>query len=103
MLPEGYPILVEKLAPQESLFRPREDGESVGEGVPLFLLNPDFSIKRSDRFWLSPTPDIPSIGWKARCHRVAGILGFQATLKDFRKWIEDLLLWVRPILFDNYF
>lgn len=93
VLPEGYPILVEKLAPREAVFHPREDGFRTGEAVPILLLSDRFSAVRSDRFWLSPTPDQPSIAWRARCHRLAGVLGIRpAEAEGPCIWIVNLHL-----------
>ncbi len=47
----------------------RDDGASAGEYAPIFLK--DLPARRSDTFWLSPTPDVPgSRGWGARLPRI---------------------------------
>tara|TARA_R100000027_G_scaffold63770_1_gene56750 strand:- start:27757 stop:28545 length:789 start_codon:yes stop_codon:yes gene_type:complete len=93
VVPEAYPLLLEAIDPKDSVFYPREDGTHTGEGVPILLLGDEFSVFRSDRFWLSPTPDQPSIGWKARCHRLAGVLGLHpAEDPSARIWLINLHL-----------
>ncbi|MBC2600455.1 endonuclease/exonuclease/phosphatase family protein [Puniceicoccus vermicola] len=93
VLPEAYPYLLERIAPKDAVFYPREDGTHTGEGVPIMLLGDCFSVFHSDRFWLSPTPDEPSIGWKARCHRLAGVLGLHPNQDpETRVWLINLHL-----------
>ncbi|MGE9291425.1 MAG: endonuclease/exonuclease/phosphatase family protein, partial [Puniceicoccales bacterium] len=93
VLPEAYPILLERIAPKDAVFYPREDGTHTGEGVPILLLGDCFSVFHSDRFWLSPTPDEPSIGWQARCHRLAGVLGLHPhDDPETRIWLINLHL-----------
>lgn len=48
----------------------RDDGKNEGEFSPLFISN-EFSIENYGTFWLSETPDIPSIGWDASYKRIA--------------------------------
>ncbi|MDL2297415.1 endonuclease/exonuclease/phosphatase family protein [Bacteroidales bacterium OttesenSCG-928-B11] len=48
----------------------REDGVSKGEYAAIFWLKSRFSLIDSGHFWLSETPQIPSKGWDAACHRM---------------------------------
>lgn len=48
----------------------REDGKNSGEYAAVFWLKDRFSLIDSGHFWLSATPDIPSKGWDAACHRM---------------------------------
>lgn len=48
----------------------REDGKTNGEYAAIFWLKSRFSLIDSGHFWLSETPDIPSKGWDAACHRI---------------------------------
>lgn len=48
----------------------RDDGKNEGEFSPLFISN-KFSIENYGTFWLSETPDIPSVGWDASYKRIA--------------------------------
>ncbi len=70
VVPETYAELKDALRPDFSTFCPREDGLRQGEGVPILLCNPRFRVDRNERFWLSETPENPSLGWTARCHRI---------------------------------
>lgn len=49
----------------------RDDGAGQGEASPLAVRRSAFSIAASGMFWLSPTPDRPSLGWDAAFRRVA--------------------------------
>ena len=51
----------------------RENGNSPlkeGESCPIFYLKGKFRLLDSGNFWLSDTPDVPSIGPGAACKRV---------------------------------
>ncbi len=48
----------------------REDGSSSGEFGPIFFRADRFELEREGIFWLSETPDMPSVGWDATCHRI---------------------------------
>lgn len=48
----------------------RDDGKEEGEYSPVFYRKDRFELLDSDTFWLSETPDVPSIGWGARCRRI---------------------------------
>ena len=54
------------------------EGSDKGEACPVFYLKDKFDLVRSETFWLSPTPEKPSLGWDARFNRVATI----AVLRD---------------------
>lgn len=49
----------------------RDDGKLAGEASPLFVDKTLFRIEASGMFWLSPTPELPSLGWDAAFRRVA--------------------------------
>ncbi len=49
----------------------RDDGKDAGEFSPLAIDRTIFRIGASGMFWLSPTPDRPSMGWDAAYRRVA--------------------------------
>ncbi len=51
----------------------REDGISGGEHMAIFYNKDLFTLKDSLTFWLSETPDIPSLGWDAACRRTATV------------------------------
>lgn len=48
----------------------RDEG-GRGEASPLFVSRALFAVEHSGMFWLSPTPDRPSLGWDAAYRRVA--------------------------------
>jgi endonuclease/exonuclease/phosphatase family metal-dependent hydrolase len=47
----------------------RDDGKTGGEYSPVFYKKERFELLDSGTFWLSETPDTPSIGWSASQHR----------------------------------
>ncbi len=47
------------------------DGAGQGEASPLFVSRRLFTVRASGMFWLSPTPQVPSLGWDASYRRVA--------------------------------
>lgn len=48
----------------------REDGIDGGEFTPVLYKNERFSLIDSGTFWLSETPEIPSMGWDAVIKRI---------------------------------
>lgn len=49
----------------------RDDGKDAGESSPIGYNIHRFKLLGHGTFWLSPTPDVPSIGWDAAYLRVA--------------------------------
>ena len=50
----------------------RDDGKHAGEHSAIFYKRERFTLLRNADFWLSQTPDRPSLGWDATCcHRIA--------------------------------
>lgn len=49
----------------------RDDGAGQGEASPLAVSRRAFAIAESGMFWLSPTPERPTLGWDAAFRRVA--------------------------------
>jgi endonuclease/exonuclease/phosphatase family metal-dependent hydrolase len=50
----------------------RDDGKHAGEHSAIFYKRQRFTLLRAGDFWLSQTPDRPSLGWDATCcHRLA--------------------------------
>jgi endonuclease/exonuclease/phosphatase family metal-dependent hydrolase len=45
----------------------RDDGKSAGEHSAIFYKKSRFSVVQHGDFWLSQTPDRPSMGWDAKC------------------------------------
>ena len=49
----------------------RDDGKNAGEHSAIFYKRQRFTLLRAADFWLSQTPDRPSLGWDATCcHRI---------------------------------
>ena len=48
----------------------RDDGISEGEASAIFYLKDKYELVDSGFFWLSETPDEPSLGWDAACNRI---------------------------------
>jgi len=48
----------------------RDDGVSAGEFAPVLFRTGRFELKDSGTFWLSETPEVPSIGWDAVIKRI---------------------------------
>lgn len=48
----------------------REDGIEKGESSAIFYLKDKYNLVDSGHFWLSETPDKPSMGWDAACERI---------------------------------
>ena len=48
----------------------RANGKNSGEFSAIFYLKDTYSVYDSDTFWLSETPDEPSVGWDASMNRI---------------------------------
>lgn len=49
----------------------REDGVSAGEHMSIFYRTGSIEVLDWGTYWLSETPDVPSMGWDAACYRTA--------------------------------
>ena len=49
----------------------REDGKHDGEQMAIFWNKKTIKMIKSGTFWLSETPEKPSMGWDAACYRTA--------------------------------
>ncbi|HNZ69917.1 MAG: endonuclease/exonuclease/phosphatase family protein [Prolixibacteraceae bacterium] len=47
----------------------RDDGKQTGEHACILYKRDRFQLLESGDFWLSETPDVPSIGWDGKCCR----------------------------------
>ncbi|MHA4845905.1 endonuclease/exonuclease/phosphatase family protein [Flavitalea antarctica] len=45
----------------------RDDGKDKGEHSAIYFKSGEFKLLKSGDFWLSETPDKPSLGWDATC------------------------------------
>ncbi len=68
--PEWMDALTAKLDDYAFVGVGREDGKREGEFSAVFYKKEKFTVSESGTFWLSETPDVPSMGWDARCFRV---------------------------------
>lgn len=48
----------------------RDNGVDEGEYAAIFYLKDKYTAVDSGTFWLSDTPDVPSMGWGAACYRI---------------------------------
>lgn len=61
----------EKLLPEYShIGVARDDGKSAGEHSAIFYREERVKLLRHGDFWLSETPEKPSLGWDAACVRI---------------------------------
>lgn len=49
----------------------REDGKHEGEHMSIFYNSKTVKLLKWGTYWLSETPDKPSLGWDAACRRTA--------------------------------
>ena len=67
--PEQMQYLVENLPQYGHIGVGREDGVSSGEHMTIFYLKDEVELLDGGTFWLSETPEEPSMGWDAACKR----------------------------------
>ncbi|MBE7175427.1 MAG: endonuclease/exonuclease/phosphatase family protein [Mucilaginibacter polytrichastri] len=64
----------------------RDDGKEAGEHSAIFYKKEKFKVLKSGNFWLSETPEKPSLGWDAKCcNRICSWVYLQ-DLKSGRKF-----------------
>jgi len=67
---EGLPDQIAELAGMEEFDHVgvgRDDGKQAGEHSAIFYRKSRFALLDKGDFWLSETPDRPSLGWDATC------------------------------------
>ena len=69
MLPDQQKYLRERLTAYEMVGVGRDDGLEEGECMGVFYKKDRFALEESGTFWLSETPNAPSLGWDAACKR----------------------------------
>ena len=67
---EQVTFILDELKDYKMIGDGREDGKNEGEFSPLFISH-RFTINDYGTFWLSETPNIPSLGWDANYKRIA--------------------------------
>jgi endonuclease/exonuclease/phosphatase family metal-dependent hydrolase len=72
---EGLPDQIADLAQMDEFGHVgvgRDDGKDAGEHSAIFFRKSRFALLDKGDFWLSETPDRPSLGWDAKCcNRIA--------------------------------
>ena len=68
--PEWMATLKETLADYDYVGVARDDGKNQGEYSAVFYLKDKYNLIDSGNFWLSETPEKPSLGWDAACIRI---------------------------------
>ena len=68
--PEWMATLDEKLTDYDYVGVGRDDGKNAGEFSAIFYLKDKYNLLDSGTFWLSETPEKPSMGWDAACNRI---------------------------------
>ena len=58
----------------------RDNGDKEGEFAAVYFLKKRFVVVDSGNFWLSETPDVPSLGWDAACKRIVTWVHLEDTL-----------------------
>ena len=63
----------------------RDDGANEGEHSAIFYRLDKYSVVDSGTFWLSTTPDVPSLDWNSACNRICtwAVLESKADGKQF--------------------
>ncbi len=72
----------------------RDDGQTSGEYAAIYYNVDDFELIESNTFWLSETPNVPSIGWDANNTRIT-------TWAHFRDINHDKSIYVFNTHFDH--
>lgn len=85
-------FLAARLAVKASAYKPRDDGERVGEGNPVFLRGERFHMQDVKHFWLSETPEQPSRSWGAKNNRIATVVKLEGINDLESVWIANLHL-----------
>ncbi len=63
--------LEEQLSDYRRIGVGRDDGKQAGEYSPIFYRKDQLELLDHGTFWLSETPDQPSVGWDASMERIA--------------------------------
>lgn len=84
VLDNQFQYLKNQLGEYKAIGVGREDGLAKGEYAPIFYRDDMFTVLNSGTFWLSETPEQPSVGWDAAMERICTY----AILKDNRNGRE---------------
>jgi len=85
VLPEQEAYVTDHLPLYQHVAQGRRPGLKGNESCPIYWRQDKFNLIQTRTFWLSPTPDVMSIGWDAKYQRVATyvILQDKATARQF--------------------
>jgi len=72
----------------------RDDGKNEGEYSAIFYKSNQFEVLESATFWLSETPEKPSLGWDAAYNRIC-------TYALFKNLQTNKIFWVFNTHFDH--
>lgn len=70
-LPMQFEYLADILPDYKGVGVPRDDGKKEGEIMGIFWNKKTVKMIKWGTYWLSETPDKPSLGWDAACKRTA--------------------------------
>ena len=68
----------------------RDDGKQKGEYAAIFYDKQKLRLMDNGHFWLSPTPDKPSLGWDAACIRICTWGQFEDVTTGLRFYFYNL-------------
>jgi len=86
-LPQQMKYLDSTLTAYDYIGVGRDDGISKGEHSAIFYNKERFKLIEDHTFWLSQTPDKPSLGWDAAYNRVCSYGLFEDTKTKQRLWV----------------
>lgn len=67
----------------------RDDGDGSGEHAPVLWDTTRFTLVLGRTIWLSPTPDVPSMGWDATCRRIITLVGLREAGTGDTVWVAN--------------
>ena len=65
----------------------REDGKAEGEYSAIFYNSKKYKVLQQSTFWLSQTPDVPSMDWDAACKRICTYGLFENITTKQKIWV----------------
>ena len=65
----------------------REDGKTEGEYSAIFYNSKKYKVLQQSTFWLSETPNVPSMGWDAACKRICTYGLFENITTKQKIWV----------------
>lgn len=86
---EGLPnqiLYLSKQLNEYSMIGEGRDGKNNGEYSAIYYKNNKLKLEKDETFWLSKTPEKPTIGWDAALNRIATV-GVFTTLNSNKKLV----------------